>query len=169
MYSKKILDFTGLKMKEINKALGHRKAEHFLYWNTSQFGMLTKETYEELEKTFQLKEMEGYMTFEEVREEYKKHTQKKIFNLEGENKKSNILKYKKDYGRLHPTQKPVELLIDLVKTYSNEGDTVFDFTMGSGSTGVACVNTGRKFIGVELDENYYKIAENRIKEVKGQL
>ena len=50
----------------------------------------------------------------------------------------------------------------LIKTYTNEGDTVLDFTMGSGTTGVACVNTNRKFIGIELDENYFKIAEERI-------
>ena len=63
---------------------------------------------------------------------------------------------------IHPTQKPVALLEYLIKTYTNEGDTVLDFTMGSGSTGVACVNTNRKFIGIELDENYFKIAQERI-------
>lgn len=63
---------------------------------------------------------------------------------------------------LHPTQKPVALLEDLIKTYTNEGDTVLDFTMGSGSTGVACRNTNRKFIGIEMDVNYYCIATERI-------
>ena len=67
-------------------------------------------------------------------------------------------------GSLHPTQKPVALLEYLIKTYTKEGETVLDFTMGSGSTGVACVNTNRNFIGIELDENYFKIAENRIKQ-----
>ena len=67
-------------------------------------------------------------------------------------------------GRLHPTQKPVELLEYLIKTYTNEGEIVLDFTAGSGSTGVACINTGRKFIGIELDEKYFNIAENRIEE-----
>jgi site-specific DNA-methyltransferase (adenine-specific) len=65
-------------------------------------------------------------------------------------------------SNLHPTQKPLELMEYLVKTYSNEGDTVLDFTMGSGTTGVACKNTNRKFIGIELDENYYNIAKERI-------
>ena len=65
-------------------------------------------------------------------------------------------------GHLHPTQKPVDLLEYLIKTYTNEGDIILDFTMGSGSTGVACVNTNRKFIGIELDENYFKIASDRI-------
>ena len=65
-------------------------------------------------------------------------------------------------GALHPTQKPVALLEYLIRTYTNEGETVLDFTMGSGSTGVACVNTNRNFIGIELDENYFNIAKERI-------
>lgn len=66
--------------------------------------------------------------------------------------------------RLHPTQKPVELLEYLIKTYTNESDTVLDNCMGSGSTGVACVNTNRKFIGIELDKKYFNIAKERISE-----
>ena len=62
----------------------------------------------------------------------------------------------------HPTQKPVPLLEYLIRTYTQEGETVLDFTMGSGSTGVACVNTGRKFIGIELAEHYFGIAQERI-------
>ena len=67
-------------------------------------------------------------------------------------------------NRLHPTQKPVALLEYLIRTYTNEGEIVLDFTMGSGSTGVACVNTGRNFIGIELDEGYFNIAKKRIEE-----
>ena len=69
-------------------------------------------------------------------------------------------------NRVHPTQKPVALLEYLIKTYTNEGETVLDFTMGSGSTGVACVNTNRNFIGIELDDKYYNIAKNRLKEAE---
>ena len=65
-------------------------------------------------------------------------------------------------GSLHPTQKPVELLEYLIKTYTNENETVLDNCMGSGSTGVACINTNRNFIGIELDEKYFEIATNRI-------
>ena len=65
-------------------------------------------------------------------------------------------------GGFHKTQKPVALMEYLIKTYTQEGETVLDFTMGSGSTGVACVNTNRNFIGIELDENYFNIAESRI-------
>lgn len=64
----------------------------------------------------------------------------------------------------HPTQKPVALCEYLIKTYTNEGDTVLDNCMGSGSTGVACINTGRSFIGIELDREYFKIAKGRIKD-----
>jgi site-specific DNA-methyltransferase (adenine-specific) len=65
-------------------------------------------------------------------------------------------------GKVHPTQKPVALMEYLIKTYTNEGETVLDFTMGSGTTGVACVNTGRNFVGIELDTTYFDIAKNRI-------
>ena len=67
-------------------------------------------------------------------------------------------------GRFHPTQKPVALLEYLIKTYTQENETVLDFTMGSGSTGVAAKNTNRKFIGIELDQNYFEIAKKRIQE-----
>ena len=66
-------------------------------------------------------------------------------------------------GKVHPTQKPVALMEYLIRTYTNEGDTVLDFTMGSGTTGVACKNLNRKFIGIELDKKYFKIAKRRIK------
>jgi len=69
-------------------------------------------------------------------------------------------------NRLHPTQKPVALFEYLIKTYTNEGDTVLDNTMGSGTTGVACVNLNRSFIGIELNDNYFKIAEERINKIK---
>lgn len=65
-------------------------------------------------------------------------------------------------GKQHPTQKPVALMEYLIRTYTNEGDTVLDNCMGSGTTGVACVNTGRKFIGMEMDAGYFEIARNRI-------
>ena len=67
---------------------------------------------------------------------------------------------------IHPTEKPVALLEYLIKTYTNAGETVLDNTMGSGSTGVASINTNRDFIGIELDETYFKIAENRIREAQ---
>ena len=67
--------------------------------------------------------------------------------------------------RLHSTQKPIELMEYLIKTYTNENETVLDFTMGSGSTGVACVNTNRNFIGIEMDDNYFEVATKRINKI----
>ena len=75
-----------------------------------------------------------------------------------------ILRFTQDGDKVHPTQKPVALMEYLIKTYTNEGETVMDFTCGSGTTGVACANTGRKFIGIELDAGYFEIAKNRIGE-----
>ncbi len=92
--------------------------------------------------------------------------QKENYDVKLKNPKS-ILYY--DTGKrqqlLHPTQKPLELCEWFIKTYTNEGEVVLDSCMGSGTTGVACMNTGRKFIGIELKENYFNIAENRIENV----
>lgn len=85
----------------------------------------------------------------------------KQFKQEYTNYPKSILRFKRDKG-LHPTQKPVALMEYLVKTYTNENETVLDFTMGSGTTGVACANTNRKFIGIELDDKYFVIAKDRI-------
>lgn len=78
----------------------------------------------------------------------------------------NYLEFGYQKKAVHPTQKPVPLLEYLIKTYTNENETVLDFTMGSGSTGVACVNTNRGFIGIELDKTYFEIAEKRIAAAK---
>lgn len=78
----------------------------------------------------------------------------------------SIITFMRDKCRNHPTQKPVALMEYLIKTYTNEGDLVLDFTMGSGSTGVAAVNTGRRFIGIELDDGYFKIAQDRIEQAQ---
>jgi len=75
---------------------------------------------------------------------------------------TNILEFRKVKGTVHPTQKPVALMEYLIKTYTNEGEVVLDFTMGSGTTGVACKNTGRKFIGIEKDAGYFEIAKQRL-------
>lgn len=81
---------------------------------------------------------------------------------------NNILSFPKtkDDKKLHETQKPIKLLEYLIKTYTNENDVVLDNCMGSGSCGVACINTNREFIGIELDENYFNIAKKRIEEAK---
>lgn len=80
-----------------------------------------------------------------------------------------VFKTDKQKVSLHPTQKPVDLLEYLIKTYTNENETVLDFTFGSCSTGVACLNTNRKFIGIEMDENYFNIGKERMNECEQSI
>ena len=135
------------------------------YWAPSQFMLPTKEIYEKILQPTGYFPI-PYTELKAIDDQFKKDLPS-TFNLwEGNKYKPNILKYKKDYDGFHPTQKPILLINDLIKTFSNEGDLVVDLTMGSGSTGVACVNTNRNFIGIELDEEYYDIATNRIKNHK---
>lgn len=77
---------------------------------------------------------------------------------------TNIISIKKEGRRIHPTQKPTALIEYLIKTYSNEGETILDNCMGSGTTAIACINTNRNYIGFELDKGYYDIAVKRIEE-----
>ena len=83
--------------------------------------------------------------------------------------KSCVWRNPRGKGKIHPTEKPLKLFQYLVETSSNEGDLVLDVCMGSGTTGVACVNTNRNFIGIELDKGYFDIAKNRIEEEKNKL
>ena len=85
-----------------------------------------------------------------------------------ENYPKSVLSFKVEVG-LHPTQKPVALLEYLIKTYTNEGETVLDFTAGSFSTGVAALNTNRKFVGVEMDEKYFEIGVNRMRDLNNGI
>lgn len=160
-YSKKIMEAKGKTLKDINRDLGHRRAEHFFYVDSTQFGLCTEKTYSELTEMYSLEQLEEFLTYEEILNIDNKYT--RTFNLEeGKKIKSNVLNFKKDYDGYHPTQKPVKLLEDIISTYTNKGNSVLDFTMGSGSTGVACRNLGRKFTGIELNEEYFNIAKKRI-------
>ena len=174
-YFKLVLEYTKLNLKQINSKLGHRKAEHTFYVNTPQYELCTEKTYNELIEVFHIDKMQGFKPYSELNaiDDKFKQQYSSTFNLwQGNKYKSNILKYKKDYNGYHPTQKPVLLLEDLIKTFSNEGDLVVDLTMGSGSTPVACIDTGRNCIGIELDkektkgknkdQSYFDIAQERI-------
>lgn len=158
-YFKQVFEYIGHTKKTILEQIGQR-ADHVFRFNSSQFDLCTVETYDALIYFYCIDKMEGFKFYSEL--EKINATFNATFNLwEGSKFKSNILEYKKDYEGLHPTQKPVLLLEDLIKTFSNENDLVVDLTMGSGSTGVACKNTNRNFIGIEKDENYYNIAVRR--------
>ena len=98
-----------------------------------------------------------------IGEVYRKRQSRHRDNPSGDRYPKSVLKFKQEKG-YHPTQKPVPLCEYLIRTYSNEGDVVLDNTMGSGTTGVACVNTGRNFVGIEIDSAYYCIAEKRIRD-----
>lgn len=84
----------------------------------------------------------------------------------GERYPIDVIEFKRDKEKIHPTQKPVELLKYLIKTYTKENEIVLDNCMGSGSTGIACRETNRNFIGIEIDEGYYNVAKERIGEIK---
>jgi site-specific DNA-methyltransferase (adenine-specific) len=164
-YFKDVLNFIGLNLKQINSLLSHRRAEHTFYINSTQYALCTEQTYNELINVFSITKMEGFKPYVELKsvdEQFKKDLPS-VFNLwEGKKYKSNILRYKKDYDGYHPTQKPVLLLEDLIKTFSNEGDLIVDLTCGSGSTCVAAVRTGRNFIGFETEPKYVEIANKRL-------
>lgn len=164
-YAKQIMDFIGKSLKQINNDLGHRKIEHFFYIESTQFGLCTNKVYDELTNFYNLNKQNWFLPFltlVKIDNEFSL-IYEKTFNLPIHKKyKSNVLEYKKDYGGLHPTQKPVKLIEDLIYTYTNKNETVLDFTMGSGTTGVACKNLNRNFIGIELDEGYFNIAKDRI-------
>ena len=194
-YAKKVLKFIGKTSKEIERELGHRKAEHFLQRvSTSQFYIPTNKTYDELIDKYNMNEMEGFIKYDDLTSE--KISSSFIYNpqktkgkpykvSEGGLKKDavygknmirrkrddtntserfpkSVLKYHQNGDKLHPTQKPLELCEWLIKTYSNEGDLVLDFCMGSGTTLLACKNTNRRYIGVEKDNEIYKTAEHRL-------
>ncbi len=166
IYFKKVMEFIGLNLKQINTKLRHRRAEHTFYIDSTQYGLCTEKTYNELIEVFGIDKMEVFKNFTELKaiDEQFKNEFASTFNLwEGNKFKSNILEYEKDFTGLHPTQKPVLLLEDLIKTFSNENDLVVDLTMGSGSTLVACINTNRNGIGIEMNENYFEIAKKRIR------
>ena len=161
-YFKSVMNFIGLTKKAIIDAAG-QCADHTFRVNSTQYGLCTSKTYNKLIDLFCIDKMKGYKEFTELQQINSVFNS--VFNLwEGNKFKSNILKYKKDYTGHHPTQKPVLLLEDLIKTFSNDGDLVVDMTMGSGSTGVAAKNLNRKFIGIEMDEGYFNIAKKRIDE-----
>jgi len=162
-YAKDVARFVNKSRKQRKEDLGNRGSDHFLevIKNPLQFSLCTEKTYNALIDVYRIDKMEGFKSYFELTEIDLKYTA--VFNLPENSKiKSNVFEYKKDYDGHHPTQKPVALLEDLIKTYTNESETVLDMTMGSGSTGVACVNTNRKFIGIELDENYFNVAKERI-------
>ncbi len=184
---------SGLKRKDVDRLLGNQMSSHY-FTRGRQFSLPSEKHYEKLQETgFWKRPLSDLRkTMARKREAIVKATynpqgvhelEKPEIKMEHGKKggvysgvkpkryeqtvggyPSNLVFFKNEAKRLHPTQKPLELVEYLVKTYSNPGDTVLDNCMGSGTTGVACVETGRNFIGMELDGHYFEVAEKRIGE-----
>ena len=164
-YSKQYQDAIGLTLKQINDVLGHSKAEHFFRWGSTQWGLCTPETYKELEalplvKPFKRREYEDLRReYEDLRREYE--DLRFTFNHLGSCK--NIVKMNTvNDGSLHPTQKPLSLIELIIRRSSKPGDLVLDPFGGSGTTAIAAINNGRRFILIEKDPRYFEIICKRI-------
>ena len=158
-YFRALFEWIGVTKTNLIETMGQR-VDHAFRFDSMQFKLCTEETYSDLISAFSIDKFESFKTFDELLNLNYEYS--RTFNLEGNKYKPNLLEFKKDYEGLHPTQKPIALMEYLIKTYTNEGETVLDNCMGSGTTGVACKNLNRNFIGVELDEEYFKIATERI-------
>ena len=160
-YFKYIQIEIGLNKKQIIEKIG-QKADHCFRHSSSQWDLPTKETYNELIKVFNIDKYEGFKSYEELRQEYEELR----YTYNNLKEHHSVMNYEVAKKQGHITPKPVDLLEYIIKTSSNEGDIVLDCFMGSGSTGVACLNTGRKFIGIEKEEKYFNIAKDRIEEAE---
>lgn len=196
-YAKNVYEYIGKSKPRIFEEMGDRRSDHFLRFDSLQFSLPTKKTYEKLIKLYNIDKMENFIQYEELKNKYiklhnkKKYNTQKIIvkefkkkiplsindNIYGKKTKGklkykeeirdfnfphSILKYGKDEKNTHPTQKPKNLLKYLINSYSNKGDLIYDPTMGTGSTARACIETERRFIGTELNKEFYEIAKNNI-------
>ena len=157
-YFKEFQAALGLNIKQINSKLGHRKAEHAFYWNSTQWDLPTQETYLELCALHPAKPRE----YEALRLEYE--ALRRPFNAD--TKTWDVIENPiigGDENTDHPTTKPLSLYRRILSVITNQGQTVLDCCMGSGTAGVASLELGRNFIGFELKDEYFAIAEARIK------
>ncbi len=193
-YAESVRKYINKPLKQIATDIGNLGCSHFLgAFKSSQFSLPSKKTYDKLIELYKIDKMIGFKEFDTLKLQHALHKtynpQKtpgkpwkvkahylssndvygltKVIdneNITGDRHPLTIQKFKYDKEKLHATQKPVEACEWLIKTYSNEGETVLDFTMGSGSTGVACKNTNRKFIGIEKDVDIFNTAFQRLNE-----
>ncbi len=142
-------------IKELEEKIPNRSAHHWFRFSTD-FRIPTESNYKRLQEITGCFERD----YDGIKNEFLREKNNEC-TYNGNNE-SDILYFGNKEERVHPTQKPVKLLEYLIETYSNAGDTILDNCMGSGSTGVACINTKRNFIGIEKDEKYFEIAKKRI-------
>ena len=150
----------GWTNKQINDFLGYKSIASHWFWQDSE---MTKQSQPRFISFNDYKKLQETGYFKKPYEDLKKEYEDLRYVFNNQKTHHDILDFEVAKKQGHITPKPVDLLEYLIKTSSNEGMTVLDCFMGSGSTGVACMNTNRNFIGIELDENYFKIAEQRLK------
>ena len=187
-YFKEYQTALGLNKKQIHETLGHQRADHCFRWSSTQWDLPTKETYKELQtiplkSEFIRKEYEELRKeYEELRKEYEElrkeyEEQRYTFETQLVNTKNfydqkwnnNVWSYDFAPKEKHLTPKPIPLLENIILHSSKENDIVLDIFMGSGSTGIACKNLKRRFIGIEKDKIYFNNAKNRIENKKNIL
>ncbi len=186
-YSRKLFKYINKTKKEIKKDIGDM-SHFFTGLNVKQFRIPTEKKYKKMIEIYNINKLDYFLSYKELKKQYTNNTNKcynpqmekgkpyktkgigkiAIYNrkrLDNDNKGTrhpiSILRFNNPKKTLHPTQKPVNILEWLIKTYSNEGDYVLDFCMGSGSTGIACINTKRNFIGIEKEKKYFDICKKR--------
>lgn len=153
-YFKNMLEYIGVSKKEIMEELGQGLDHCFRYLNRT-FYIPTKKNYSALIDRYKINAMPNFIPYEKLKSMWDKEN-KTIFNLpKNEKIYKNVLSYSKDTNNIHPTQKPLSLLRDLIRTFSNKNDLILDFTSGSGSTGIAAIEEKRRFVGIELDDSFY--------------
>ena len=172
-YFRRYQESIGLSKKEIVEAIG-QKADHCFRWNSTQWDLPTPETYDELGRLpynhgFIRREYEDLRReYEDLRREYE--DLRRVFHADSNTLDviaGPIVNAKENTE--HPTTKPIWIMRRLIEVSTNPGNTILDCCMGSGTTGVACVQTGRNFIGIEISPEYYAIAERRIREAQPPL
>lgn len=153
---------SGFTVEQLKELIPNRSAHHWFRFS-SDFRIPTEANYKRLQKITAC----FHEPYDAIRKEFDSE-QDNFCTYNPSSKNCNVLYFDTPNlkERVHPTQKPVALLEYLIRTYTNEGETVLDNTMGSGSTGVAAVNTGRSFIGMELDPGYFETAKRRIEEAR---
>lgn len=172
-YARDLVKYIGKDYKAVAKDLINRgiekptRAYHFLAFDCVQFNLCTYETYELLDKLYGISDWSGYRDFTDLEYVQRMYSEKyrRVFNLpDGKASVSNVLEFAKDTDSFHPTQKPLALIAHLIRQYSNPGDTVLDTCMGSATTAVASIRTGRNWIGYEINTEFYNRALKRIDE-----
>ncbi len=158
-YFKELQEYIGLNKKQIIEQIGQR-ADHCFRWNSSQWDMPTSETYQELINTFNIDKWEGFREYESLRQEYESLR----YTFNNQKTHHSVWNYEIAPKIGHVTPKPVPLIENIINHSSNPNDIILDPFIGSGTTAIAALNTGRFFIGIEKEKEYVDIANKRIEE-----